>query len=289
MPRIRSVHPDICRDRGLAGVSAEAERTFVRLWPHLDDDGRALDDVELIKADCYPVHRYVTVEDVAADLLELHAAGLILRYEKDGERYLSAKPAAWAEYQKPRHRYESKFPGPTEDGVRPVPAEEVPSHVGRESDASPQSTSRTYVGRAPAGEEGLVVGEGGGGAQPERLPQHHDLLRRGSDQGLYDELDQDVAALVAIHGPKVDAVVASLVDEGLTRKWPSEVVAALKAHLGPNPAKNEAHPLESTAAAARALEQDGNRQTEELRAIPVDPLAAQRMGEIRRSLRKEPA
>lgn len=110
MPRIRSVHPEICEDDALAGVSAYAERTFVRLWTHLDDEGRARDDARLLAARLYPLQDSMTAERVEKDLCELAQAGLLQRYEVDGKRYLCAKPEAWARWQKPRRRVESKLP-----------------------------------------------------------------------------------------------------------------------------------------------------------------------------------
>ena len=112
MARIRSVHPDICIDETLPDVSAEAERTFVRLWPHLDDDGRAKDHPKLLAAALYPLHDDMGTPEVERDLTELTNAGCLIRYEVDGKRYLSAKPKSWKHYQKPRHPTPSIFPPP---------------------------------------------------------------------------------------------------------------------------------------------------------------------------------
>ena len=57
MARIRSVHPDICTSETMAGLDAELERTFVRLWTHCDDFGKCFDNVRLIKAAYLPVAR----------------------------------------------------------------------------------------------------------------------------------------------------------------------------------------------------------------------------------------
>lgn len=133
MPRIRSVHPDLCRDDVLAQASAEAERTFVRLWPHLDDDGRAVDDPRLIKADLYPLHDHVTADDVDRDLAELADLGLVIRYQVAGRRYLTAKPDAWPRYQKPRRPVPSKYPPPppNTDGTPPDNVRTRSDNVGR--------------------------------------------------------------------------------------------------------------------------------------------------------------
>lgn len=133
MARIRSVHPELCTDETLAAVGANAERTFVRLWPHLDDEGRAVYNPKLIKAALYPLDDTVSAEDVARDIDELVQVGLLLRYEVDGKEYISAKPDSWARWQKPRWRYESKFPAPPspDSGPRPTsvrPTSDVRRH-----------------------------------------------------------------------------------------------------------------------------------------------------------------
>ena len=111
MARIRSIHPDLHRDKTLATMSANAERTFVRLWCHLDDEGRGEDDPDLLKADLYPRHRDMDADAIDRDLNELAAAGLLIRYEVDGERYLACKPETWQRYQRPQKKQESKLPG----------------------------------------------------------------------------------------------------------------------------------------------------------------------------------
>lgn len=132
MPRIRSIHPDICDDEVLADVSAYAERTFLRLWTHLDDKGRGIDNAKLWKGKLYPLHDDVTSDRVERDLAELTARGLLIRYEVEGKRYLCAKPSAWAKYQRPQHPTPSRLPEPSVDLMSPQ-AGGVGSGVGEES------------------------------------------------------------------------------------------------------------------------------------------------------------
>lgn len=117
MPRIRSIHPDICDDEAMAEVSAYAERTFLRLWTHLDDEGRGADNAKLWKGKLYPLHDDVTSDRVERDLTELAARGLLIRYEAGGKRYLCAKHTAWKKFQRPQHPTESKLPAPPEPSV----------------------------------------------------------------------------------------------------------------------------------------------------------------------------
>jgi hypothetical protein len=133
------VHPEICEDETLAEVSAYADRTFVRIWTHMDDEGRVVDDARLLKAKLYPLHDSMTAERVEKDLCELAQAGLLQRYVVDGKRYLQAKPKAWARWQNPRRRVASKLPPPP-----------PPDNVGTEPD---------NVRTCTAGEVG-VDGEG---------------------------------------------------------------------------------------------------------------------------------
>ena len=149
MPRIRSIHPDLHRDKTLATVSATAERTFVRLWCHLDDDGRGEDDPDLMKADLYPRHRDVTADDIERDLQELADRGLIIRYVVDGEPYLCCKPETWANYQRPQKKQESKLPSPDQ-------ADPDTSPVSDRSDTATRPVSPVGEGRGEGGEKELA-------------------------------------------------------------------------------------------------------------------------------------
>lgn len=110
MARIRSVKPEICESETMARLSAEVERTFVRLWTHLDDQGRAKDNPHLIVAALFPLHDDVTAAVVDVHLAALAAEGLIVRYEVDGTRYLACP--SWSEHQHPQKPRPSKIPAP---------------------------------------------------------------------------------------------------------------------------------------------------------------------------------
>lgn len=110
MARIRSVKPELCTSETMAEVSAEAERTFVRLWTHCDDEGRCKDNPKLLKAALFPLHDDVTVADVDAHLWELSDLGLIVRYSVAGDPFLHVP--SWHDHQKPQKRQPSKLPAP---------------------------------------------------------------------------------------------------------------------------------------------------------------------------------
>ena len=87
MARIRSIKPEIYRDRQIARISRGARWTFAGLCSAADDEGRYEDDARLLKADVYPLDD-ITASDVEADLAEMETAELICRYETNGHRYL---------------------------------------------------------------------------------------------------------------------------------------------------------------------------------------------------------
>ena len=161
MAKIRSIHPELCIDETLAEVSANAERTLVRLWVHLDDDGRHLDNPRLLKAALYPLHD-ISVDQVNTDLEELASRGLIIRYiGSDGRRYLSAKSESWARWQKPRWRKDSTIPPPPgRDGTKvqsvgdpPSTDGEPPSTTDSDSDSAEterNDTTDNSVGQPPS-------------------------------------------------------------------------------------------------------------------------------------------
>jgi hypothetical protein len=71
------------------GISAEAERLFVRLVMKADDYGRFHADGRLVKANCFPLIDAVTPGEIAGWLAELSTRGLIVRYQADGREVLA--------------------------------------------------------------------------------------------------------------------------------------------------------------------------------------------------------
>jgi hypothetical protein len=96
----------------MATLPAALERTYVRLWTHCDDDGRAIDNPRLIKAALYPLNDEQTHQTIDTELDQLQERGLITRYEVDGFRFLAV--VKWHQYQKPQKKVESKYPPPPE-------------------------------------------------------------------------------------------------------------------------------------------------------------------------------
>lgn len=73
------------------GISAEAERLFVRLLMKADDYGRFHSDPRLVRGACYPLAENLRTNDLSRWLDELSNRQLILRYEV-GTRKLLAIP-----------------------------------------------------------------------------------------------------------------------------------------------------------------------------------------------------
>lgn len=130
MARIRSVHPDALKSDKLAACSAEAERCYWRLQPLCDDAGRAEDDPVLLAATMFPKREDIVGVNLDAWLGELHDRGLIVRYEVDGNRYLTV--VRWDDYQKPQKKVESRLPPLPEGYATPTrPLQEgVSTEVG---------------------------------------------------------------------------------------------------------------------------------------------------------------
>lgn len=146
----------------MAELSAELERTFVRLWTHCDDEGRCEDRPRLIKAGIYPEHDEMTWQRIDAELWDLRDAGLIERYTVEGVGYIAV--TSWDEYQHPQRARESKFPPPPEPSSTPPRPVREPSTNGA-SDSDEHSATRMCL------ELGEGEGEGGGvGAVSDSTP-----------------------------------------------------------------------------------------------------------------------
>lgn len=148
MARIRSIWPAICSSEDMATLPANLERTYVRLWTHCDDEGRAVDNPRLIKAALYPLNDEQTWEVVDAELAELERHKFIARYEVAGVRYLAV--LAWDKYQKPQKKVASKIPPLPEEYASPIAPLPDASANGKAPDLGDGKGSRKReVGVAP--------------------------------------------------------------------------------------------------------------------------------------------
>lgn len=109
MARIRSIKPEFFTSEDVAALPLRARLTWIGLWTHCDDAGRAKDHVKLIKAAIWPLDQ-VSLADIEEDLSTLAEHGRILRYEVDGRRYLAI--TNWGEHQRISNPSKPKHPGP---------------------------------------------------------------------------------------------------------------------------------------------------------------------------------
>lgn len=88
MARIRSIKPEFFASEDVSELPFRARLTWIGLWTHCDDHGRAKDVTRLIKAAVWPLDD-VTLTDVEEDLDVLAGHGRIVRYSVDGRHYLA--------------------------------------------------------------------------------------------------------------------------------------------------------------------------------------------------------
>lgn len=119
MARIRSIKPEFFTSKTIAALPWRTQITFIGLWTHCDDAGRCQDDATLIRAALFIRSDDVTDADVESDLVELEAAGLIVRYVghyRGKERPLLAI-SSWTEHQQISRPSKSRIPAPDDAGA----------------------------------------------------------------------------------------------------------------------------------------------------------------------------
>lgn len=85
MARARTIKPSFFDSEQVASCSVLARLTFTGLWCLADRDGKLQDRPRRIRAELFP---YEADLDLDAALDDLSRAGLIVRYEVDGERFM---------------------------------------------------------------------------------------------------------------------------------------------------------------------------------------------------------
>ena len=171
MARIRSVKPEFFTSETIASFSHAARLTFIGLWTHADDGGRAPDNPRLLKAAVWPLDDDVTVADVANHLAEFEAAGRICRYTVDGKRYLHI--VSWGEHQKPKNPSTRHPECPRQTHGRPelppadpTPVDALPQPYPSPTPALPPEGDRGSASRARLRDLGAGSREQGAGIPP---------------------------------------------------------------------------------------------------------------------------
>jgi hypothetical protein len=109
MARIRNIKPEFFTSESVAELTFRQRLTWIGLWTHSDNFGRARDNVRVIKGAVWPIDD-VSYEDIEEDLSALAEQSRIVRYEVDGKRYLEV--TNWGEHQYGAFKGEPKNPGP---------------------------------------------------------------------------------------------------------------------------------------------------------------------------------
>lgn len=134
----------------LDGISAEAERLFVRLIMKADDYGRFHADPRLIKAGCFPLIDTLRPNDLNRWLDELSHRQLILRYVADGRCIL-----AIVNYGQRLKCSRAKFPPPPGKSVEWLPTSEFFREVpGSSRSLPPEEKGRETERETEAEHEG---------------------------------------------------------------------------------------------------------------------------------------
>ncbi|MFF5790222.1 hypothetical protein ACFY8P_35280 [Streptomyces sp. NPDC012693] len=118
MARIRTIKPDFFVSLTIADLTVEQRLTFIGLWTHCDDQGRAVDDARLIKAALWPLDDR-TAADIETDLAALSESSLITRYTVNRKAYLAV--SGWREHQRINRPSPSRIPAPEEGSEHPEP------------------------------------------------------------------------------------------------------------------------------------------------------------------------
>jgi hypothetical protein len=153
--RIRSTKPEFWRSARICSVSWDARLVLKGLESYVDDNGVGKDDVALIVADVFPRDMVAspreTVARVSEAIYHLHQAGLVHRYEADGQPLLYM--SFWEEFQRIDKPGKGRLPRP--DGTSDYGASSI-----RESVASPRESVAPGTGeQGNRGTECAVVPE----------------------------------------------------------------------------------------------------------------------------------
>lgn len=110
MPRIRTVKPEYPKNRKVRAVSRDCRLLNIHLWNLADDEGRLQELPQWIIGEVFPTDEDVTTVVLREWLGSLHVAGLITRYEVDGEAYIQCNN--FREHQVINKPRESEIPAP---------------------------------------------------------------------------------------------------------------------------------------------------------------------------------
>lgn len=139
--RIRGTKPEFWKSRRISSVSWDARLVLKGLESYVDDNGVGVDDIELIVTDVFPRDMFAnpreTVARVSEAISELFQAGLVHRYEANGDPLIYI--SFWESIQRIDKPGKGRNPRP--DGTFDYKESEI-----RESVASPPETLAPVTG-----------------------------------------------------------------------------------------------------------------------------------------------
>jgi hypothetical protein len=211
--RIRSIKPEIRRSLTVCSWKYPVRWTFAGLPGYCDDEGRALDDVRLIKAELYPLDDDMTSRKLEHHLTTIAANGPLCRYEVEGKRYLHL--TSFGEHQRVNRPTPSRLP------PCPIHEQGVSTHGTVTEPSPPRAQARVP---AEQGREGNREKEGSS-EQGTRAPR--DPAGGHPAQALLDE-HQALTARPLANGSA--AALLGHISEALDRATPDQVRTALAEH-----------------------------------------------------------
>nr|DAY97409.1 MAG TPA: replisome organizer [Caudoviricetes sp.] len=85
--RIRTIRPEFYQSESVGSMTWKARLVFINLWSYVEDNGVNLDNPRLFRGQCMPYDDSV-LDDIEDAFAELEQCGSIIRYERDGKRFL---------------------------------------------------------------------------------------------------------------------------------------------------------------------------------------------------------
>lgn len=129
--RIRGTKPEFWKSRRIASVSWDARLVLKGLESYVDDNGVGVDDIELIVTDVFPRDLFAnpreTVARVSEAISQLYQAGLVHRYEANGDHLLYV--SFWEQAQRIDKPGKGRNPRP--DGTFDYKESEIRESVAR--------------------------------------------------------------------------------------------------------------------------------------------------------------
>jgi hypothetical protein len=154
VPRIRSIKPEFFTSEIVASLPLRTRLTWIGLWTHCDNYGRAKDNAKLIKAAVWPLDD-VSTKDIESDLNTLADCRLVVRYSVAGKPYLAV--ANWVEHQYGANKGDPKFPGPDSADAE-IPEQSRPVLDASRTNPDPSSPSQGMDGKGHDGKDALARG-----------------------------------------------------------------------------------------------------------------------------------